>query len=114
MDKLSAKERSRLRYAEVRNQRRCKDLVVIEATPLRRRAITGARRWFVKVEKLQWTIDRFYAKDQKLFNDWHELTFRSLVTQIENMHGEFLRLARFHNQMILLSENGGMSIPEAY
>jgi hypothetical protein len=89
-------------------------LLVIDNTPLRTREILEAKRWLKKIRKLEDAIQSFHNNDQWLFSEWHDLTFRDLTAEIATKRDEYLTLADFHNQMVMLAERQKISLPQAF
>lgn len=114
IEKMSAKERSRLRYQAKQSVKFVRDLVPIDSQPLRQSEIKSSKSWFRKIDQLENAIFHFQETDLKLFEEWHRLTFRLVEEQLDRRRDEFKRLADFHNQMIFLSQQEDILLVEAY
>jgi len=111
---LSAKERKRLKYATLREQKKHKSLMIIDNAPIRSREIRSAQGWLKKIDRLDDKIEQFHQTDRRLFGEWHDLTFRELASEIAKKREEYFAYADFHNQMILLAKTQKISIPKAF
>ena len=56
----------------------------------------------------------FHEHDQKLFNDWYELTFRPEKKKTEKLREELRALVRFHNWVVATARLQDITMPEAY
>ncbi len=111
---LTSKEKSRLKYQKMRQLNQLRSILVVDNAPLKKKEISLLQKWFRKIEKVQISIRQFNEKDQKLFSDWHQLTFHSLLEQIEKIRSEYFLQGDFHNQMLWISKQNKMSIPKSY
>lgn len=91
-----------------------KSLVVIDDRSLRKAAFTKAEKLLKKLERLEGNLKTFHDTDQRLFQDWYELTFREDRKNIESLHDQYRELCRIHNWIIAIARQRDLSMPEAY
>lgn len=89
-------------------------LLVIDDVPLRKASFSAAEKIIKKIDRLEGNIAAFHDTDQKLFNDWWALTFRSSQSQIEDLHEKLKGLSQFHNWIIAVSRQLDIEMPRAY
>jgi hypothetical protein len=88
-------------------------LLIIDDGQIRKQAFALAGKIVKKLDRLEADFEAFNEKDQKLFNDWFELTFREQRKEIENLHDEHRRLCQVHNWMIAIANQRSISLGEA-
>jgi hypothetical protein len=89
-------------------------LLIIDDRRLRGEAFAHAEKFIGKIDRLEAAMQSFRDHDQKLFNNWYELTFRSEQMKIEKFREEFRTLVRFHNWVVATARLQEISMPEAY
>ena len=89
-------------------------LLIIDDRRLRGEAFAHAEKFIGKIDRLEAALRFFRDHDQKLFNDWYELTFRSEKIKVEKFREEFRALVRFHNWVVATARLQEISMPEAY
>jgi hypothetical protein len=89
-------------------------LLIIDDRRLRGEAFAHAEKFIGKIDRLEAAMQSFRDHDQKLFNNWYELTFRSEKVAVEKFKEEFRSLIRFHNWVVATARLQGISMPEAY
>lgn len=91
-----------------------REVLVIDNGPLRQRSFQAAQKIIEKIERLEEKIHRFHSSDQKLFNEWLELTFRSHRARHEKAQSRYIELARFHNWVVATSKKLKIEMHHAY
>ncbi len=92
----------------------CRALVPIDGAPIRSKAFAEAAHRLKKIDRLEKMLDVFEKEELGLFNNWEQLTFQAERREIESLHSEHHRLARFHNWILAESEMKKISIPTAH
>ena len=93
---------------------RTKSLLVIDNTPIRKKSIKLAQGWLKKIEDTEKSAKKFQEIDLKLYTDWYNLTFNPLIESIDEVRREFLRVAEFHNLIVMISKEKNIPMPAAY
>jgi len=70
-------------------------LLIIDDRRLRGEAFAPRRKIHRQNDRLEAAMQSFRDHDQKLFNNWYELTFRSETMKTEKFREEFRTLVRF-------------------
>jgi hypothetical protein len=91
-----------------------KSLLVIDNTPIRKKSIKLAQGWLKKIEDTEKSAKKFQEVDLKLYEDWYNLTFNPLIESIDEVRREFLRVAEFHNLIVMISKEKNIPMPAAY
>ena len=91
-----------------------RSLLVIDNTPIRKKSIKLAQGWLRKIEDTEKSAKKFQEIDLKLYTDWYNLTFNPLIESIDETRREFLRVAEFHNLMVMVSKEKNISMPAAF
>jgi hypothetical protein len=91
-----------------------REVLVIDNGPLRQHSFQAAQKIIEKIERLEEKIRRFHSSDQKLFNEWLELTFRSHRARHEKAQSRYIELARFHNWVVATSKKLRIEMHHAY
>jgi hypothetical protein len=91
-----------------------RSLLVIDNTPIRKKSIKLAQGWLKKIEDTEKSSKNFQEIDLKLYTDWYNLTFNPLIESIDETRREFLRVAEFHNLMVMISKEKNISMPAAF
>lgn len=91
-----------------------RSLLVVDDWGLRLQQFSEAEALLKKIDKADRDQEQFATQDQRLFNDWYELTFRKEKQELEDRRQEYIDLARFHNDLISIVEMEDLSIHEAY
>jgi hypothetical protein len=98
----------------IRAARHIHSLMVIDDTRLRRDLFKEPAKILRKIERLEAAIAAFYSSDQRLFNEWLELTFRADREEIDRRTSEFRKLGEFHNEIVAAAEMLNISMPAAF
>ena len=88
-------------------------LMLIDDSKMRKEAFSQAEKILGKIDRFELNLATFHNDDQKLFNDWMDLTFRVERDQIARLDEEYRQLCRLHNWMLALSEMIRVSFPKA-
>jgi hypothetical protein len=91
-----------------------RDVLVIDNGPLRQRSFAEAQKVIKKIERLEEKIHIFHTSDQKLFNQWVDLTFRKNRAAEEQARNKYLELARFHNWIVATAHKLEIEMPQAF
>ncbi|MGZ3749375.1 MAG: hypothetical protein ACXVB1_03535 [Pseudobdellovibrionaceae bacterium] len=91
-----------------------RSLLVIDDWGLRLKLFSEAEAVIKKIDKVERDRDGFINQDQRLFNDWYELSFRQEKKELEERHQEYISLAKFHNDLIAVVEMQGLPPHRAY
>jgi len=89
-------------------------LLVIDDNPIRKESFRDAEKIIRKIDRLDDKIINFNSSDQRLFNNWFEMTFRDEREKIEVLHSEYRELGIFHNWIIATAKMLDVSLPHAY
>lgn len=89
-------------------------LLVIDDRQLREERLEPVLKILKKMDRLQAKASDFHARDQRLFSDWFNLTFKDERDEIQARFDEYTELAKFHNDVLGLSRQLGIDLPEAY
>lgn len=91
-----------------------REVLVVDNAPLRQRSFQAAQKIIEKIERLEEKIRRFHSTDQKLFNEWLEVTFRSHRATHEKAQNHYIELARFHNWVVATAKQLKIEMHTAY
>ncbi|HEY8272547.1 MAG TPA: hypothetical protein VIG33_16760 [Pseudobdellovibrionaceae bacterium] len=91
-----------------------RSLLVIDDWGLRLKLFSEAESIIKKIDKVERDRDNFSNIDQRLFNDWHDLTFRQEKKEMEDRRQEYISLAKFHNDIIAVAEMQNIPPHRAY
>jgi broad specificity phosphatase PhoE len=89
-------------------------LLIVDNRPLRARHFSEAKKVIEKIERLEERIRTFHSSDQKRFDQWFELTFRSQRQAQEDARSRYQELARFHNWVVATAHKLDLEMPQAY
>lgn len=104
------KEKARSRNSAIS----AREVLVIDNKPLRARHFAEAEKVIQKIERLEDKIKLFHSSDQKLFDQWFELTFRKDRKAQEDARNKYQDLARFHNWVVATAHQLDLEMPQAY
>ncbi len=90
-----------------------RSLILVDDRKIRKQAFTQVDRLLKKLQRMEANLELFYECDQRLFNDWFDLTFREQKQKLASLQGEYRELAEFHNWMMALSQMADLSLPQA-
>lgn len=88
--------------------------LVIDDAKIRKVYFKESEKFIRKIDRLEAALEHFRNKEERLFQDWFELTFRGEKGAVEQRRQEYLRLADFHNSMIAASDLYGVPMWLAY
>lgn len=91
-----------------------RSLLVIDNAPIRKESIKLAQSWLKKIEDTEMSAKKFQEIDLKLYTDWYNLTFNPLIESIDETRREFIRVAQFHNLMVMISKEEKIPMPAAF
>lgn len=91
-----------------------RSLLVIDDYQVRSKMFSQTADILKKIEKLEKDLQDFHSKDQQLYSDWYNLTFRKEMKESEDLRQEYLALASFHNEIVALSEMKNIHKEKAY
>ncbi|MGZ3794430.1 MAG: hypothetical protein ACXVCP_18930 [Bdellovibrio sp.] len=91
-----------------------RSLIIVDDNKIRAQNFAAAAAILKKIEKLEMDRESFFNEDQKLFSDWYQLTFREELKQAEVARERYLTLAKFHNDIVALSQMKKISMEKAY
>ena len=83
-----------------------KHLLVIDDKRIRKDAFAQAEKLIKKIARLEADLDSFHVQDQRLFSNWHELSFRKEREMISDRREEHRKLGKFHNSIIAIAAAG--------
>lgn len=89
-------------------------VLVIDNAPLRVDSIRLAEKWLKKIETVEHSAKNFQEIDLKLYSDWSNLTLAPLIAKLEESRQEFLKVAAFHNVLVMLAIDMRTTVPAAY
>ncbi|MBC7370809.1 MAG: hypothetical protein H7326_04545, partial [Bdellovibrionaceae bacterium] len=89
-------------------------VLIIDNGPIRQRYFLEAQKVILKIEKFEDKIRIFHAEDQKLFNQWQDLTFREHRAKHARAQSKYLEIARFHNWIVATAHKLGIEMPKAF
>lgn len=90
-----------------------RQLLIIDNSKIKQSYFSEVDKAEKKLDRLTQKITAFQNKDQQLYADWFNLTFRELQSEIVELNDEYMRLCRFHNWMIAESKMKKIPIAEA-
>lgn len=93
---------------------RIRSLLVIDNAPIRKKSINLVQKWFKKIEETEQSAKTFQETDLRLYTDWYNLTLNPLIQEIDQSRREFVKLAEFHNLMVVVSNERKISMPAAF
>ncbi|MBC7467522.1 MAG: hypothetical protein H7256_16145 [Bdellovibrio sp.] len=91
-----------------------RQVLVIDNAPLREGAIRIAGKWLKKIENVEESAKNFRDIDLKLYTDWSNLTLGPFIERLEESRQEFLKVAAFHNVMVMVAMEKKITVPAAY
>lgn len=91
-----------------------RSVLVIDNAPLREGAIRLAEKWLKKIENVEDSAKNFRDIDLKLYTDWSNLTLGPFIERLEESRQEFLKVAAFHNIMVMVAMEKKITVPAAY
>lgn len=91
-----------------------REILVVDNRPIRRRYFLEAQKILQKVERLEEKIRLFHSSDQKLFDQWSDLTFREHREAQAKAQNKYEELARFHNWIIATAHKLDIELSTAY
>lgn len=91
-----------------------RSVLVIDNAPLRDGAIRIAQKWLKKIENVEESAKNFRDIDLKLYTDWSNLTLTPFIDRLEQSRQEFLKVAAFHNVMVMVAMEKKITVPAAY
>ena len=89
-------------------------VLIIDNRPIREAYFLEAQKVILKIEKFEEKIRIFHTEDQKLFNQWQDLTFRKHRAGHARAQSQYLELARFHNWIVATAHKLSIEMPKAY
>lgn len=89
-------------------------LIVIDDRYIKRKAFSEAEKVLKKLERLEKDIATFYETDQRLFQNWYELTFREEHRKIEDLQAQYQQSCRVRDWILAIARQKSLSLPEAY
>lgn len=89
------------------------NLMLVDDQEIRKKAFSRIDRLLQKLQRMEANLESYYARDQRLFTEWLDLTFRARRREIDLLRAEYRDLADFHNWMHALAEMEDLSLPEA-
>jgi hypothetical protein len=89
-------------------------VLIIDNGPIRQRYFSEAQKVIFKIEKFEDKIQTFHTQDQKLFNQWQDLTFRDHRSKHAQAQAKFQELARFHNWVVATAHKLSIEMHRAY
>lgn len=90
-----------------------RNLIPVDDRKIRKQAFSRVDRLLKKLQRMEANVESFYDRDQRLFHDWFELTFRTQKQRMSDLQTEYRDLAEFHNWMIALAQMEDLSLAEA-
>lgn len=87
--------------------------VPIDDRPLRQSLFKTAADILKKIEKLENEVLNFREKDQNLFQNWYQLTFKADLERAERLYKEYADLATFHNSVLAQADMHDQTLSEA-
>lgn len=99
---------------EMRPMQKERALLVVNDQLIRQKYFSEANDVIAQMEALENKIQRFHARDQKLFDQWQKLTFREDQAHIDQTQSELKQLAQFHNWIIAASHMFEIELPQAF
>lgn len=89
------------------------NLILIDDQQIRKRAFSALEKLLKKLQRMETNVESFHGRDERLFHEWFELTFREDNQKVANLRGQYRELADFHNQMHAFSQMEDVALPEA-
>lgn len=89
-------------------------LLIINDAEVRKAAFASTAAILKKIEQLEKDVDAFHEKDQQLYNEWFNLTFRDELKKAELLREEYFQLGSFHNEVIAFSQMKNIPPYKAY
>ncbi len=89
------------------------NLILIDDKKIRKQAFSKLEKLLKKLQRMETNVESFHERDERLFKEWFELTFREQQQQVAALRGQYRELADFHNQMHALAQMEDLSLPEA-
>lgn len=89
------------------------NLIPLDDQTIRRRAFSALEKLLKKLQRMETNVESFHGRDERLFHEWFELTFREDNLRVAGLRGEYRELADFHNQMHAFSQMEDVALPEA-
>ena len=91
-----------------------KYLLVIDDKRIRKDAFAQAEKLIKKIDRLEADLESFHIQDQRLFSNWHDLSFRKEREMISDRHEEYRKLGKFHNSIIAIAQLKDISLAAAF
>jgi hypothetical protein len=89
-------------------------LLVIDDRHIWQEAFKNAEQALKKLDRLEAAVEAFHHEDQRLFNNWYELTFRIELARAEEARLELQKLVRLHNWMLAVAQILDLAMHEAF
>ncbi len=87
--------------------------MLVDDQQIRKKAFSAVDRLLQKLQRMEKNLESFFSRDQRLFTEWVDLTFRDARREIEALRLEYRDLADFHNWIHALAEMEDIGLPEA-
>ncbi len=91
-----------------------RDLLCVDDFKIRWQAFRETENVIRKLDQLENKIQSFHQEDQKLFQEWEALTFRTEQTQLAATKDEYEQLCQFHNRLLATARMLDIELYEAY
>lgn len=88
--------------------------LLIDDAKLRRQAAAAAEKLLRRLDRLTQAAEGFYGVDQRLFQDWFQLTFRAELARQESLKNEREKLAREREAVAAYATFAKVSLEDAY
>lgn len=89
------------------------NLILLDDQQIRKRAFSALEKLLKKLQRMETNVESFHGRDERLFHEWFELTFREDNSRVASLRGQYRELADFHNQMHAFSQMEDVALPEA-
>jgi hypothetical protein len=93
---------------------RTRELLCVDDLKIRRQAFREAEGVIRKLDQLEHKIQSFHQEDQKLFQEWENLTFRNEQARLAATKEEYDQLCQFHNRLLATARMLDIELYEAY
>jgi hypothetical protein len=90
------------------------DLLIVDDQLIRQKYFSAADHVLHEMDQIEESILTYHSKDQRLFDQWHQVTFRRDQIEIEEAQKEFHELAQFHNWVVATAKIMDVEMHEAY